>query len=232
MKKNLKRLLSHLKFPAICSLCNQYHTKSSSVCSDCLDCFTLLGPACRFCALPLPDDSFLVCGTCTQKKPSFDTVFVRYRFEEPLRTLLHQLKYRESLYLIPLIAQLMLMEVPVPIQNTNCFIPVPMHPKRLRQRGFNHAGELTKYLATRLKRPYALFDCKKIRHTQAQAVLSRKERIQNLKGAFHSNLKMYQRVTIVDDLLTTGSTANELVDTLKKQGISEVNVWCAARALL
>lgn len=216
------------KLPAICSLCQQYHLNQLAICSECLDLLTPLGPACRYCAEPLPDSTFLVCGRCIQKKPTVDAVITAYRFEEPLRTLLHAFKYHESLHLLTLLATLMRHALPANYQ-TDCLIPVPMHPKRLRQRGFNQAAVLAKCLSRRLSFPCDLSHIQKQVHTAPQAGLSSSARRQNLRHAFQAKPNHYQHVTLIDDLLTTGSTANELARVLKHQGVTRVDLWCCAR---
>ncbi len=230
LRQKTKSIAQILRLPSICALCNQYHQGLETICKTCTELFIPLGFTCRICAIPLPDDKFLVCGQCIRKKPLFDRVFASYRFEEPLRTLLHEFKYREGLYLNSFIANLML-RTPPDLNNTQCLVPVPMHPGRLRDRGYNQANELAKYLAVRLKMPYEPLLCKKIRNTAPQAGLNGKQRQQNLRGSFTTNTSPYHHITLVDDLLTTGSTANELAGTLKKQGIVQVDVWCCARAI-
>lgn len=190
-----------------------------------------MGPACRHCAIPIPDDHFLVCGPCGTKKPAIDSVLTAYRFEEPLRTLLHEFKYHEGLYLGTFLTDLMLHALPTQPYETQCLIPVPMHPARLRQRGFNQAVELTKHLGRQLKLPYKLSHCQKIINTVPQAGLNADQRKKNLRHAFQAKRLPYQHVTLVDDLLTTGSTANELARTLKNQGVARVDLWCCARVV-
>ena len=116
-------------------------------------------------------------------------------------------------------------------RQAQCLIPVPIHPKKLKQRGFNQAVILTKLLAKQLNLPYDLNSCKKIKHTLPQANLDRKQRRNNLHQAFQVTPIPYQQVILIDDLLTTGSTANELACTLKKSGVTQVDVWCCARAV-
>jgi len=190
-----------------------------------------LGPACNHCAQPLPDTTFLICGRCCKKKPYFDQTITGYVFKEPLRTLLHIFKYQEGLYLSTLFANLILNSLPPRAKETECLIPVPMHRQRLRQRGFNQAAELVKHLGHQLKIPYDLSSCQKIINTAPQAGLDANQRRKNLRHAFSVPRLSYQHVTIVDDLITTGSTSNELAKLLKKQGIARVDVWCCARVI-
>jgi len=231
MRHRIAQITQLLRLPAICTLCTQYHQGHLAVCDECLQFITPLGPACRHCATPLPDSTFLVCGQCCLKRPAVDHVISAYRFEEPLRTLLHQFKYREGLYLSSFLTTLMLNAMPTDMHNTQCLIPVPMHPKRLKQRGFNQAAELAKRLAQTLQRPCHRSLCHKIINTAPQAGLNAKQRRHNLRHAFIAKPIPYQHVTLVDDLLTTGSTANELACVLKKQGAVRVDLWCCARAV-
>ena len=130
------------------------------------------------------------------------------------------------------LASILITAIPEEALKTECLIPVPMHPKRLQQRGFNQAAELVKHLSRAFKIPYALSHCKKIINTAPQAELTAAERRKNLRDAFHARPLPYQHVTLVDDLLTTGSTVNELAKTLKQLGVTRVDVWCCARATI
>ncbi|MDP3705510.1 MAG: ComF family protein [Legionellaceae bacterium] len=178
--------------------------------------------------MPLPDDDDSICGACCLNKPDVDRVITAYRFEEPLRTLLHAFKYREGLYLTSLLTNLML-HAAIDTSNLQCLIPIPLHPKRLQERGFNQAAILAMRLSRILKVPYNLTQCKKIINTIPQAGLSASLRKTNLKNAFQAPSLPYQHVTLIDDILTTGNTANELARTLKQQGVKQVDVWCCAR---
>lgn len=229
MRRKINSITQRLRLPALCVLCRQYHRGRLAVCDRCHTLITPLGPACRHCAEPLPDAAFLVCGRCCQKEPMLDNVFTAYRFEEPLRTLIHDFKYRAGLHLSTYLSQLMLNALPDECYQTDCLVPVPMHPKRIRQRGFNQSAVLTKQLARALKLPYALSYCRKITNTLPQASLNATLRRKNLRGVFQAKQGPYQHITLIDDLLTTGNTASELAKTLKAQGVQQVNLWCCAR---
>lgn len=219
-----------LRLPTICILCAHYHRGAFSVCSDCRKLLSPMGPACAYCATALPDDTFPLCGQCGKNKPDFDQAVAAYHFTEPLRTLMHHFKYQEGLYLSHFLADLMLQRKPTSIHLTQCLIPVPMHPQRLQHRGFNQAVELAKYLAKRLQLPCDLRHCKKIINTAPQVTLTGKQRRKNLAGSFAVLPLPFQHVTVIDDLLTTGSTVNSLAKALKNSGVHTVDVWCCARA--
>jgi ComF family protein len=106
-----------------------------------------------------------------------------------------------------------------------------MHPKRLQQRGFNQAAILAKKLAKQLALPCYLDRCKKKWQTTPQAELSGEERRKHLRHVFSVEDLPFEHVFIIDDLMTTGCTANELAYALKKSGVQQVTVWCCARAI-
>lgn len=219
-----------LRLPAVCVLCSQYHRNSVAICRACRFLFERIENGCAVCALPLPDKKFSLCGQCIRKKPFFDKTFTAYQFEEPLRSLIHDFKYRAALYLTTFLGQLMLEALPMNRSFLGCLVPVPLHTHRMRQRGFNQAAQLVKLLAKWLKMPYELALCEKIIPTERQINLSAKQRRKNLYQAFKARPTSYEHITLVDDLLTTGSTANELARILKQQGVARVHIWCCARA--
>lgn len=231
MRQKLLSITQTLRLPSICLLCNQFHTSKLAVCHFCITLITPLGPACEYCAHPLPDPYPLICGSCIKEKPDYDRAYIGYTFEEPLRGLLHQFKYQNGLVFTRLLGHLMLTAVPQYNPNDCCLVPVPMHPTRLRQRGFNQAAVLTVYLAQQLQLPYLLNACKKIRNTAPQASLDAEARQNNLRTAFVTSILPYSHVILIDDLLTTGNTASELARVLKQAGVKQVDIWCCARTV-
>ena len=231
MRQKLFSITQRFALPSICALCNQFHNGPLAVCAFCTQLIRPLGPSCQYCAHPLADNVHLICGSCIKKKPHFDRAFIPYIFEEPLRGLLHQFKYTKGLYLSTFLSHLMLQSSKCMTQKPECLIPVPIHPIRLRQRGFNQAAILTKLLAKQLQIPYDFNSCQKIMNTAPQASLNKEQRQKNLRHVFHTRAMPYQHVMLVDDLMTTGSTANELALTLKKSGLRQVDIWCCARTV-
>ncbi|MFI4962369.1 MAG: ComF family protein [Legionellales bacterium] len=232
MRQKIASIAHNLRLPSICTLCNQCHKGSLAVCAFCIALMDPLGPSCQHCAYPLPDTQHPICGSCIKNPLQFDRTFIPYRYEEPLRGLLHQFKYHKALYLASLLSHLMLQAYPsMNPEKPQCLIPVPMHPKKLRQRGFNQSVLLAQLLAKKLHIPYDYTSCRKLINTPPQASLDKTPRQNNVRGAFHATPMPYTHVILIDDLLTTGSTANELAGTLKKTGIKQVDVWCCARAV-
>ncbi|WP_423201610.1 ComF family protein [Fluoribacter gormanii] len=230
MRQKIWSLTQSLRLYSICVLCNQFHNCKMAVCNACIELMTRLGPACRYCAYPLPDTQLLVCGRCIKKAPHFDRAIIHYLFEEPLRGLLHQFKYHNGLYLGSFLSHLILNSLSHETRP-QCLIPVPMHPQRIKARGFNQAAVLARLLAKKLQLPYDLTSCQKIINTEPQATLDGEQRQKNLRHAFKTKKLPWHHVAIIDDLLTTGSTANELASTLKKSGVKQVDIWCCARTV-
>ncbi|WP_353743522.1 MULTISPECIES: ComF family protein [Legionella] len=231
MRQKIWSLTQSLRLYSMCTLCNQFHNNKMAVCVHCIEFMPQLGPACTHCAYPLPDKHLHICGHCIKKTPYFDRAFIHYIFEEPLRSLLHQFKYHDGLYLSSFLSHLIVKSLPNDENLPQCLIPVPMHPQRIKSRGFNQAAVLVRCLAKELRLPYDLTSCQKIRNTEPQASLDGEQRQKNLRHAFTTKKLPWRHVAIIDDLLTTGSTANELALTLKKSGVQQVDVWCCARAV-
>jgi ComF family protein len=229
MRKIIASITQKLTLPSLCNLCKQYHRDSLAICNFCLDSIIPLGPACQYCANSLPNVDFLICGACIKQKPNFDDTQVAYRFDEPLRSLIHEFKYHQGLYLAKTLARLI--QNALKDEKPECLIPIPMHPSRIKHRGFNQAAVLVKLLSKQLDIPYNLTHCKKMINTAPQAGLNSNERKTNLRHSFSVKSLPYTHVALVDDLLTTGSTANELAGMLKKVGVKRVSVWCCARTI-
>ena len=230
MQEKIQSITQRLFWPRSCALCHRYHRHNHAVCTECMPLFSPLGPACHHCAEPLPEGQFLMCGACSKTLPCVDKVSVACLFQEPIRTLLHQFKYRSGLYLCSFLCTLIKNALSPEALTTECLIPIPLHPKRLRERGFNQAAVLSRYLSKELHLPIDLYGWKKIIHTKPQAQLDASSRKKNLHQACAASPMPYQHVTLIDDLITTGSTVNALAYALKQQGVARVDVWCCAKA--
>ncbi len=112
----------------------------------------------------------------------------------------------------------------------DCIIPVPLHAARLRERGFNQSLELARPIARRLHLPLDTHRCRRLRNTPPQADLTARHRHSNIKGAFGVTEKISGHIAIIDDVMTTGSTAQEMSRILLDAGAAEVEVWVCARA--
>ncbi|ADJ27928.1 ComF family protein [Nitrosococcus watsonii] len=218
-------------YPPRCALCGAPGTPEHDLCAPCRRDLPALGAACSRCARPLPIAG--ICGACQQQAPPQHYTFSPFRYAPPLDYLLLQLKFHGKLHLAPLLGQLTAEYLeqrvhPLP----ECIIPVPLHPTRLRERGFNQALELARPVAKQLKIPIHYKAVQRQRNTARQSELPRQERKRNLRGAFALNNTLTARhVAIMDDVLTTGHTVAELTKTLRRGGAQMVEVWTCARVL-
>lgn len=147
----------------------------------------------------------------------------------------HRFKYQQALWLEPLFRRLFAEMAVEQIRSWrgDCLVPVPLHPVRFRERGFNQAETLCRNLSRDTGLIVLTRAVKRIRVTRTQALLSRGERLANMRGAF-APAKMNlndKRVVLVDDVLTTGATTNECASACLKAGAAAVCVWTLARAL-
>lgn len=158
--------------PIQCLLCGAYNA-DICVCNDCLNQLPKLGHTCPRCAMPL--SSSHLCGHCLNQPPEQDASFSLFPYQDPIDRLIAQLKYHDKLYLTQLFGQLMSEQLstrPLP----QCLIPIPLHPKRLRHRGYNQSFELAKILSKQVAIPTSNDYLIRTRNTAPQASLPYKQR--------------------------------------------------------
>ncbi len=236
MNKDIKvynwlNYVRHAIYPRRCLLCGSAGCSELDLCPACISMLPRNRQACRCCGSSL-EVAGMVCGSCQRKPPPFHLSHIPYRYEAPLDYLLPRLKFRQKLYLAPLLGALIaeaLQERCEPLPEV--LLPVPLHPGRLRERGYNQALEIARSVSRQLAIPLALDLCTRRRSTQAQTSLSGAERRRNLRGAFAVRTgQLPLHVAIVDDVVTTGATVEELARTLRRAGVAMVEVWACARA--
>lgn len=227
----LNQLLDSL-YPRICVLCGSSETTDKDICHSCLSDLVINDSSCTQCAVPLPFvTESQVCGNCLKNKPYFDASWSAFVYAQPLEWMIQQLKFNAKLSYANLLSNLALSHLPEMGEQPDCIIPIPLHNKRLKQRGFNQALELLKPIANSLKIKIDNQSCQRLTHTSSQTGLKAKLRQKNIKNAFsYKNKNKYQYVILFDDVVTTGSTTNELARTLKREGVKRVDVWSLARA--
>ena len=235
--------------PPVCILCGDHgsqlhsHSKKTNpskgldLCNSCRNELPLHRTACARCAerLPTPlNNSFnleALCGRCQSQPPAFERCQAMLSYQAPADHLLQGLKFNGRLEMARVLGELMANWLGEVIDSQpDVLIPMPLHSERLRERGFNQAVELARPIARRLGLPMELHNCVRNKTTAPQSDLSRKERIKNVKGAFEVLKPVSGHVVIIDDVMTTGSTAHEFAKTLLQAGASSVDVWVCARA--
>jgi ComF family protein len=189
---------------------------------------------CARCAVSLAgaDGIDRHCGRCLARAPPFDRALAPYRYAYPLDHLVRRFKYQNALGCGRVLGTLLARHVakhasPLP----EALIPVPLHRERHRARGFNQAFEIARHLTALLEVGIDDRLCVRVRDTKDQTQLSARERRKNLRKAFEViRAPPFAHVALVDDVLTTGSTAAELARVLKGAGVKRVEVWAVARA--
>ena len=225
-----------LLYPPYCLLCGGAGHNGMDLCVHCQQNLPFNHSACVVCALPLPPSTAenSVCGRCQKKTPHYDQAFSLFSYQQPVVWFIQQLKFNEKLVHARLLGDLLVVsDVIKLIADDVCILPVPLFKKRLRQRGFNQSIELARALSEKMGWPMELNRVQRVRETSAQTGLDAKERRKNIRGAFEVVESLLQKhVVIVDDVVTTGSTVNELSRVLKKAGVKKITVLSLARAPL
>jgi ComF family protein len=178
----------------------------------------------------LPTPGAAVCGHCLKKAPHFDATQALYRYDFPADKLIQALKYRRRLASADFLSRA-LAELPLH-QRPDLILPVPLAPARLAARGFNQAVELARPLTKQLQVPIELAAVRRCRETVPQVSLPWKARAKNISHAFECSVDLTGKtVLVIDDVMTTGATLNELARVLKAHGARWVGNRVVARAV-
>ena len=238
-KLNTLTGLYHWFFPPIGILCHSPSDTVNDICQACLNELPILPQSCPQCAKTLPEGttSTLSCGQCLKFPPPFDATYALFSYEPPITKMIMGLKFSEKLVnarvLGALMADAVLSRWYVDKRLPHLIMPVPLHPKRLQERGFNQALEIGRTLTKRLDLPMDKHGCSRIKHTSPQATLAKNSRNQNMKNAFQVHRDYTnQHIALLDDVTTTGQTLTELSKALKKAGAAHIDIWCCAKTLL
>ncbi len=217
-----------------CLLCGSANSTGIGICRACLQALPHNLSACRRCALPIPETSHArFCGQCLASPPFCYQAWVPYIYAAPLDGLITGMKFRQQLHVAHLLGSLLARYLQQNLrQYPECIVPVPLHPSRLRQRGYNQALELAHPLARSLKIRLEKNLVQRVRRTRPQTELKLASRAANLDQAFRlKRPPNYQHIALVDDVITSGHTVNALADTFLKQGVEKIEVWAIARAI-
>jgi ComF family protein len=194
-----------------------------------------LGEHCITCALPLPAAG-LTCGECLLEPPAFEQVVVPWLYGFPVDSLItrfkHNAKWPFGRLLGDVLGQYLQHRFEEGLPRPDGLLPVPLASKRLRRRGFNQAAMLARWLSTALELRCEETVLRRIKDTDAQQVLDAKSRKRNLRDAFGLMPDAQVRgrhLALVDDVLTTGATAQALARLLMDAGAARVDVYCLAR---
>jgi competence protein ComFC len=228
-----------LFYPPHCAACGADTPAGSHLCAACAkEVRQIAPPFCRGCSQPFAGaiTGEFVCSDCRERDFQFTCAVSRYRAEGIVRDFVHRFKYERHFYLRHQLAAWLAhglederLREPAP----QLLVPVPLHPARQREREFNQAEVLAKLVSARSGIP-AILALKRTRYTTTQTRLERSERMQNLRGAFclrKGSAVGGSHLVLIDDVFTTGSTAEECARVLRKAGAASVRVLTVARAV-
>lgn len=232
---NCMKFVQSLLYPPTCLLCGAPGADGIDLCPACLHALPWNRSACRSCGAPLPRPDGAgthVCGQCLIQPPPFDATLTPFLYRPPLDWLIQGFKFNQRLPPGRLLGALLARHLAEHVTALpQLIVPVPLHPARLRERGYNQALELARPLARYLDAPLAGGLVQRVRATATQSLLSGAERRRNVRGAFALASPLPARhVAIVDDVIATGSTVGELARVLRRAGAERIEVWAVARA--
>lgn len=218
-----------------CVACGAAGRASLALCEGCATELPCNAPACERCAALLEGHSrnSPFCGACIKRLPPYHAAFCAFRYAYPVDHLIRDLKYGQALAHARILGELLGAQlIPRRAAWPACFIPVPLSTRRYRERGYNQAIEIGRFVERMTGVRMRTDLVTRVRHTTEQAGLNRKARRTNIRKAFQIASEVPSHVAILDDVITTGSTVNELARALARGGAGRIEVWAVARASL
>lgn len=231
IRKSLAASISEM-LPASCLLCGataEVGRNATQLCAACVADMPALGDVCRICAEPLSSIS-VVCHHCEEQTPAFESVKAAFRYAWPINLLITAFKFDGQYLVGDTLAKLMSKRLAGGNVNVDLIVPTPLHPERLAQRGYNQAEVLASALGGQFDIDLDSQLVIRTVNTEAQSGKNRRQRLENLSKAFEVTRPLNgERIALVDDVLTTGVTADRIARVLLKAGASSVQVLVLAR---
>lgn len=224
---NSRSFIEHILPAQPCVLCGA-SSQSGIWCTACDADLPRLSPAhCPVCALPSPNKG--ICGRCLQHAPSFDRTVAAFAYAFPVDKLIQAVKFSGQLTLVEHLADALAQRIDL---RPDGVVAMPLHPQRLRERGFNQSQLLALRITKQIGAPLLADACTRTRNTSPQSSLPWQERGKNMRKAFSCAADLTgKHIAIVDDVMTTGASIEELARTLRQAGASQVSAWVVARTL-
>ena len=230
---NWRGIIQEYLLPPTCLLCGNLGDQQRDLCMTCYRQLPRNTDCCYQCAevFATSSTSPRICGQCLSRRPAFDETHAPFLHQAAIRYLITRLKFNADYKNARLLGLLLAEYVSQAAERPELIVPVPLHRSRYRERGFNQSIEIARTVSRQLAIPLDLQTCRRQRDTPHQTGLSAKLRRKNLHQAFVLTKPLHVRhVALLDDVMTTGTTAHELALILKKSGVSRVDVWACARA--
>jgi len=243
----LKQLM-HIIYPPQCVICGDFLWQApfdagdspDSICRSCTSGFcTIDVPFCTICGIPFGSEAIEnhPCEDCLRTKPHFQAAYAPYRYEGSVLEAVLKLKYGQKTYVADALGPLLTEFVKTRFMSHEPFLtmPVPLHPKRLRERGFNQSLLLARHIAKKLNTELDFLSLTRTKQTVPQTTLSKKDRRKNVQDAFvlgDPHAVRRKNILLVDDVATTGNTLNECARVLALGGAKAVFCVTLARAVI
>lgn len=227
MPRWLRRLI-----PETCILCSE-NSGHGPICRACRDELPRLENGCSRCAEPMMVPGEFLCGRCQNTPPAFDHVYSPWLYQDEVAALIRNLKFKHRLYIARALGTLLGEYLSHALHcQPDAIVPIPMHYRRLRARGFNQAVELARFTGATLDIPINARALLRTRATDPQPGQNPSQRHENVRNAFalHKRWEPPPTILLLDDVMTTGATANAAAKALKQRGAEEVIVAAVARA--
>lgn len=228
--------LSYLVYPPFCLVCERDLTgKEHLVCERCWSSVEMIDrPFCLQCGAPLPSMERSCLG-CRGKRFHFSGVRAAFRYTEDVRKVIHAFKFHRKTSLARRLGRTLAFAViqDVRFGDVDCLVPVPLHPSRLRERGYNQSDLLAEAICAELGIVCMKNALIRTKRTRAQTALNPQRRQRNVEKAFavvHPTGLVGKKVALVDDVFTTGATVEACAQALRDGGAADVTVLTVARA--
>ena len=227
MIKYLKTLKDIL-FPCLCLHCEK-KIPQGYLCKECFGKITFIYPPhCRYCSRSLTLGASSTCRQCTGKIYPYQKLISATAYKEPMVSLIHFFKYKNCDYLAGFLASLMiryLSKINFKASHYHFITPVPLHPDKLKIRGYNQAKLLAKLLSNYFKIPFRDDIIIRTNIRPSQTKLLKEKRKKNVEGIFAAKEDLSgKRIILVDDIFTTGSTISACSDALRKKGAEAITI--------
>lgn len=227
----LEILWRTLRLPTHCAICNSWGP--DVLCESCIGAFAQPRPRCKHCALPVAS-GVRVCADCRTHAPELDVCIASVSYEWPWSNVMVDFKFSDQPAWARSLALLM-RHTPgaeLLLESCNVVLPIPLSAPRLTVRGYNQSALLAQHLAGHTSRPNWLL---RHQHTEAQSHLTRAQRLHNLDHAFElapdaRHQVQGQRLLLIDDVMTTGTTLKQAAKVLRQAGAKSVHALVFARA--
>ena len=237
--RDLSKICFDFFFPHRCFSCRKIVQDAEGLCNVCwLKISFVQKPCCIKCSRPLSyqGGSYHLCGECINNDPSFDKLYFAMIFNDFTKSLIHNFKFYDQLYLSKFFARIISNYWQDEFNEIDYIIPVPMHRTRMIIRKFNQAALLSQNIALIIKKKNILNGLIKYKKTVQQVGLNKQQRKKNIKDSINLNSKYMnviknKNILLVDDVFTTGATVNECAKVLKLAGVASVTVVTIARVL-